>query len=79
MPFINIDNQSYDVDSLSADAKAQFACMQFVDAELQCLSAQTAVLQTASTDYGNALKQVLPSVTPSLASVTTDMAHKFVN
>ena len=79
MLFINIDNQSYDVDSLSADAKAEFACLQFVDAELQRLSVRTAVLQTARTAYGNALKQALPPVTPSLASFTTDKTLKFVN
>lgn len=47
MPNITIDNQDYDLNSLSSDAKAQLSSLQFVDAELARLTAQTAVLQTA--------------------------------
>ena len=31
MPTITIDNKSYELDSLSNDAKAQLASLQFVD------------------------------------------------
>ena len=47
MPTIIIDNKSYDLDSLSNDAKAQLASVQFVDQELARLQAQAAALQTA--------------------------------
>lgn len=38
MPQITIDNLSYDLDTLSPDARAQLASLQFVDAELIRLS-----------------------------------------
>ncbi len=62
MTSIKIDNRDYDLDSLSAQARAQLASLQFVDAELQRLAAQTAVLQTARLAYANALQAALPSV-----------------
>ena len=60
MPNITVDNRDYDFESLSAEAKAQVASLQFVDAELARLAAQTAVLQTARIAYGNALQAALP-------------------
>jgi len=63
MPTIKIDNQDYDLDSLSDNAKAQLQSLQFVDAELQRLNAQAAVLQTARIAYVNALKAELPNTT----------------
>jgi hypothetical protein len=62
MPTITIDNHPYDLDTLSAEAKAQLTSLQFVDAELQRLQAQTAVLQTARMAYSKALQAALPSV-----------------
>ncbi|WP_114971924.1 DUF6447 family protein [Rhodoferax ferrireducens] len=61
MPKITIDNQDYDLDTLSDEAKAQLQSLQFVDAELQRLTAQTAVFQTARIAYSKALQQALPS------------------
>lgn len=61
MPKITIDNKEYDLDTLSTEARAQVASMQFVDAELARLASQTAVLQTARIAYGNALQAALPS------------------
>jgi hypothetical protein len=61
MPNITIDNHSYDLDTLSDEAKAQLGSLQFVDAELQRLTAQTAVLQTARMAYSKALQAALPS------------------
>ena len=61
MATITINDQAYDSDSLSDDAKAQLVSVQFVDAELQRLNAQMAVLRTARTAYGNALQAALPS------------------
>lgn len=60
MPTINIDNQDYDLDQLSDDAKAQLASLQFVDQELARLQGQVAALQTARMAYANALKAALP-------------------
>ena len=60
MPTINIDNIEYDLDTLSDEAKAQLASIQFVDAELARLQAQAAALQTARIAYSNALKEALP-------------------
>lgn len=59
MPSIKIDEKDYDLDKLSEAAKAQLASLQFVDAELQRLAAQTAVLQTARMAYSKALNEAL--------------------
>ena len=59
MPIIKIDDKDYELDSLSDDAKAQLGMVQFVDAELQRLNAQTAVLQTARMAYAKALNDAL--------------------
>ena len=61
MTTIKIDNQEYDYDTLSDNAKAQLQSLQFCDAELARLQAQAAVLQTARMAYSNALKAALPS------------------
>ncbi len=60
MTTITIDNQAYELESLSEEVKAQLVSLQFCDAELQRLQAQAAVLQTARVAYGNALKALLP-------------------
>ena len=60
MATITINNQDYDSESLSDEAKAQLTSIQFVDMELQRLNAQTAVLRTARTAYANALQAALP-------------------
>lgn len=60
MATIKIDNQEYDLDSLSQEAKAQLQSIQFVDQELARLQAQTAAMQTARNAYVNALKLALP-------------------
>lgn len=62
MPIITIDNQQYELDLLSDEVKGQLNSLQFVDAELQRLQAQAAVLQTARVAYSNALKAALPKM-----------------
>ena len=62
MTTITIDNQSYDLASLSNEAKAQLASIQFVDQELARLQAHAAALQTARNAYVQALKAALPVV-----------------
>lgn len=59
MTTITIDNKEYDLNSLSDEAKAQLASIQFVDAELSRLQAQAAALQTARIAYGNELNKHL--------------------
>lgn len=61
MSKITIDNQEYELDSLSDEARAQLTSLQFVDAELQRLQAMSAVLQTARIAYFKALQAALPS------------------
>lgn len=67
MTQIKIDNQAYDLDTLSDEAKKQLQSLQFCDAELVRLRAQTAVLQTARMAYSNALKAALPTPLEELA------------
>ncbi len=63
---IKIDDKDYDLETLSDEAKNQLVSLQFVDAELQRVNAQAAVLQTARLAYANALKQALPPVQKEL-------------
>jgi hypothetical protein len=60
MPSITINNKTYDRDTLSDEARAQLASIQFVDAELQRLQAKSAALQTARIAYARALGELLP-------------------
>ena len=59
MHMIKIDDKDYDLEQMSDEAKAQLASIQFVDAELQRLNAQGAVLQTARVAYAKALNELL--------------------
>ena len=61
MPTIKIDNIDYDTDTLSNDAKAQLASIQFCDQELARLQAQAAAYQTARQAYAKALQAALPT------------------
>ena len=61
MPTIKIDNQDYELDQLSDEAKAQLASMQFCDQELARLQAQAAAYQTARMAYAKALNDALPA------------------
>ena len=60
MPIVKINEKEYDFDLLSAEAKQQLGSLKFVDAELQRLNAQAAVLQTARIAYAKALQEALP-------------------
>ena len=59
MTTIKIDNVDYDLDTLSDEAKAQLASLQFCDQELARLQAQAAALQTARMAYAKALNEYL--------------------
>lgn len=60
MPTIKIDDKDYDLDSLSQEAKAQLASIQFVEQELARLQMRAAALQTARNAYLQGLKASLP-------------------
>ena len=60
MTTVTNDNIVYDLETLSADAKAQLIRVQFVDQELARLQAQAAALQTARIAYAKALGDALP-------------------
>ncbi|MEY4299057.1 MAG: hypothetical protein RIR25_293 [Verrucomicrobiota bacterium] len=62
MSTITIDNQEYDLDSLSDDAKSQLQMLQFSDQEISRLNAQLAIVQTARMAYSKALMAALPAV-----------------
>jgi hypothetical protein len=62
MPKITIDNQEYELDNFSTEARAQLASLQYVDAELMRLQAQTAAMQTARMAYAKALQAALPTM-----------------
>ena len=61
---IDIDGKSYDVDSLSAEAKSQLGNIQAVDLELKRLDQQKAIAQTARNAYARALQEELAKVEP---------------
>jgi hypothetical protein len=60
MSSVNIDGQSYELSSLSDEAKAQLMSLQFVEQEISRLQLQLAALQTARNAYASALKAHLP-------------------
>lgn len=59
MATIKINNQEYDVDMLSAEAKEQLKNIRFVNKELARLNAQIAVVQTAKNLYAQTLKNIV--------------------
>ena len=59
MATFTIDGKEYDSDDLSEDAKGQIISLQYVQAELQRIGHQAAVLETAKLAYGRALKESL--------------------
>lgn len=61
MPNITIDNISYDLDTLSAEAKAQLQMLQVTEQELQRLQMLLAMTQTARNAYAQSLKAALPT------------------
>ena len=62
MTQITIDNKQYELESLTDDAKAQLASIQFVDSELARLEAKAAALQTARMAYSKALQAALSAI-----------------
>ena len=59
MPIIKIDNQDYELDSFSANAKTQLNMLQLTDQEISRLNVQLAIAQTARAAYASALNAEL--------------------
>ena len=74
MPTIKIDNKDYDLDTLPQNVKDQLLSMQFVDAELARLQAQTAAMQTARAAYGRALNEALANLSVPLGGDTIKLS-----
>ena len=60
MSKLTIDGKEYELASLSDAAKAQFTSLQVTDAEIQRLTIQLAIAQTARNAYAKALSELLP-------------------
>ena len=60
MAKITIDGVEYDVDTFSAEAKAQLISIQVVDRKLADLNTEIAIVQTARAAYAKALAASLP-------------------
>ena len=56
---ISIDDVEYNIDELSENAKSQIENIMFVDKQLQQLSSEWAVADTARIGYTNALNNEL--------------------
>ncbi len=74
MTTIKIDNKDYEFEKLPEQARAQIQMIQFVDNELQRLSAQSAVLQTARKGYSKALGEMLAALPENQGKSEADVA-----
>ncbi len=67
MAKITINNKEYEFEQLSKEAQAQVTSLQFVEAELQRLQAQEAVLRTARNAYSRTLQEELQRLEVDMA------------
>ena len=70
MAKMTIDGKEYDTDTLSDQAKATIASLQFVDARIQQLRNELAIADTARIAYARALKGELEKVQNAAETVT---------
>ena len=70
MAKMTIDGKEYDTDTLSDQAKATIASLQFVDARIQQLRNELAIADTARIAYARALKRELEKVQRDAETVT---------
>ena len=59
MPTIKINDQDYDADSLSTEAKTQLDMLLATEAEIRRLQTQLAIAQTARNAYARALAEAV--------------------
>lgn len=64
MTQVNINNKSYELESLPENVKAQLASVRYADSEIQRLQAQLAAMQTARNAYYMALTEILANEDP---------------
>lgn len=57
---LKVDDLEYDIDKLSDEAKAEIRNLRFAESEIQRLTAQLALAQTARNAYMQALLAALP-------------------
>ena len=67
MAKITINNKEYEFEQLSKEAQAQVTSLQFVEAELQRLQAQEAVLRTTRNAYSRTLQEELQRLEVDMA------------
>ena len=70
MAKMTIDGKEYDTDTLSDQARATIASLQFVDARIQQLRNELAIADTARIAYARALKGELEKVQNAAETVT---------
>ncbi len=71
MSSFSFDGQSYELSSLSEEARAQLVSLQFVEQEIARLQLQMAALQTARNAYASALKGQLPAASEKIPLSTS--------
>jgi len=59
MPKVNVDGLEYNTEDFSDNAKAQFASLQFLEAQMKKIQAEIAVYKTARHTYLTELKKEL--------------------
>lgn len=59
MAKVTVDGIEYETDTMSVNAKAQLASLQFLEFHIQQINNEIAVYQTARQAYGDALKKAL--------------------
>ena len=60
MTHLTFNGKSYDIESLSADAKNQLVALQAAEVEINQLNIKLAIAQTAKNAYAHALQGLLP-------------------
>lgn len=60
MATLEIDGRTFDLDELTAEAKAQIQSLQATDQKIMEANQTLAILQTARNAYALALKELLP-------------------
>jgi len=62
MPKITVEGIEYNSEDLSDNGKAQFASLQFLEAQMKKIKSEIAVYQTARNSYAAALKSELTNI-----------------
>lgn len=74
MPKITIDEQEYEIDDLSNEAKASLEMLIATDQKIRELQRDMAIAQTARVAYARAAQEALPQKDDAVKSVKNDSA-----